>query len=177
MGRPKKDVYKEIGLAVKDLVAEGGEIADVGLIMGVLGNNAVKWLKDLKSECSTIDEFIEVAKKRSEIALICAMIKNGMGYEYEEIVQEYLKVPAGYDENGKPKMREVPGNRKTKNVHIKGSDSLLKFLAKNYLPEFFQDTQKIEINKKSIEVKEITGDEIRRFAGRLLESVGDSNNE
>ena len=39
------------------------------------------------------------------------------------------------------------------------------------MPEYFQDIQKVEINKKSIEIKAITESEIKSFAGRLMEAI------
>ena len=171
MARPRKDINRELALVVKDLIEHKQESADIGLIIGVLGKNSLKWLQDLKKECSSIDEFLEIASKRSEIELISAAFKNAMGYDYVETDKEILKVPDGYNTDGSPRMREVEGNVKVKTRHARANDTLLKFILKNYLPEYFQDSQKIEINKKSIEIKEITAKEIESFAGKLLESV------
>jgi hypothetical protein len=47
----------------------------------------------------------------------------------------------------------------------------LRFILKCRLPEYFQDTQRIEINKKTIEIKEIAQKEIEEFGRKLLESI------
>jgi len=171
MVRPRNDLNKGLALAVSDLIEANQTTADIGTIIGCLGKDSVKWLKDLKNECSTVDEFIEAARQRADIALVAAAVEAAIGYDYEEVDQDYLRVPAGYDDAGSPIIREVPGNRKVKTRHAKKNDALLKFILKNRMPEYFQDIQKVEINKKSIEIKAITESEIKSFAGRLMEAI------
>ena len=146
-------------------------IADVGTIIGALGEGSLKWLQDLKKECATVDEFIDIARQRADIALIAAAVKSALGFEYEESYQNYLKVPDGYNDDGSPRMRDVPGNRQVKIKWSLPNEALLRFILKCRLPEYFQDTQRIEINKKTIEIKEIAQKEIESFAGRLLEAI------
>jgi len=171
MSRPKKDMGVALTLVAKDLLENNQSVADVGVIVGALGEDSLKWLKDLKKECSSIDEFIEIARQRADIALIVAAVKTALGYEYEEIDENFLKVPDGYDDNGNPRMREVPSNKKVKTKKALPNEALLRFILKCRLPEYFQDTQRIEINKKTIEIKEIAQKEIENFAGRLLEAI------
>lgn len=158
-------------LVAKDLLENNQNIADVGVIVGALGEDSLKWLESLKKECSSVDEFIEIARQRADIALIVAAVKTALGYEYEEIDQNYIRIPAGYDDAGIPKMREEKGGKKVKIKRALPNESLLRFILKCRLPEYFQDTQRIEINKKSIEIKEATQKEIERFAGKLLEAI------
>ena len=171
MPRPKKDVNAAFALVAKDLLENNQSVADIGAIVGALGEDSLKWLKDLKAECSSIDEFIEIARQRADIALIVAAVKTALGYEYEEIDQNFLRVPAGYDDAGIPKMREVPSSKKVKTKRALPNEALLRFILKCRLPEYFTDTQRIEINKKTIEVKEIAQKEIESFAGKLLEAI------
>ena len=171
MARPKKDLEKALSLVAKDLIANGQDVADIGTIVGALGEDSLKWLKDLKSECTTVDEFLEIATKRADIALIVAAVKCALGYSYEEIDQNYIRVPAGYDDAGIPKMREVPSSKKVKTKRALPNESLLRFILKCRLPEYFQDTQRIEINKKTIEIKEVAQKEIEEFGRKLLESI------
>ena len=158
-------------MVVKDLIANGQDISDVGIIIGALGTDSTKWLKDLKKECTSVDEFIEIATKRADIALIVAAVRTALGYEYSETDQSFIRVPAGYDEAGIPKMREVPSSKKVKTKRALPNEALLRFILKCRLPEYFQDTQRIEINKKTIEIKEIAQKEIESFAGKLLEAI------
>lgn len=171
MGRPRKDLDKQLGLAVKDLILANQNVADIGIILGCLGKDSVKWLKDLKKECISIDEFVDAASQRADIALVAAAVEAALGYDYEEVDQQYQKVVRGMDSNNNPIIIEVPGSKKVKKKHSKKNDALLKFILKNRLPEYFQDVQKVEINKKSIEIKEITASEIKSFAGRLMSAI------
>ena len=158
-------------MVVKDLLDNNQNIADVGVILGALGEDSLKWLKDLKAECSSVDEFVDIARQRADVALIAAAVKSALGFEYEESYQNYLKVPDGYNDDGSPRMRDVPGNRQVKTKRALPNEALLRFILKCRLPEYFTDTQRIEINKKSIEIKETTQKEIEHFAGKLLEAI------
>ena len=136
-----------------------------------MGEDSTKWLKELKKECSTVDEFIELAKQRADIALVAATVEAAIGYDYEEEDTEYTKRFRGYATNGQPLIEDVPTKRKVKKRHAKKNDALLKFILKNRLPEYFTDTQRVEINKKTIEIKEVTEKEIKGFAGKLLNAI------
>lgn len=171
MPRPKKSLEAAMTLVAKDLLEKNQSVADIGVIVGALGEDSLKWLKDLKAECATVDEFIELATKRADIALIVAAVKTALGYEYEEIDQNFLRVPDGYDDGGNPRMREVPSNKKVKTKRALPNEALLRFILKCRLPEYFQDVQRVEINKKTIEIKEIAQKEIESFAGKLLEAI------
>ena len=162
-------------LVAKDLLQNNQSVADIGVIVGALGEDSLKWLKDLKAECSSVDEFIELATKRADIALIVAAVKTALGYEYSETDQSFIRVPAGYDDAGIPKMREVPSSKKVKTKRALPNEALLRFILKCRLPEYFQDTQRIEINKKTIEIKEIAQKEIEDFGRKLLESIKNEN--
>jgi len=105
-----------------------------------------------------------------------AAVEAACGYNYEETDQEYETKMVGKDLNGHPIYKEVPGSRKVKIRHSKKNDNLLKFLIKNRLPQYFSDVQHIEIDKKSIEIKEITAGEIKKFAGKLIETVQEDKN-
>jgi len=177
MPRPRKDVNKALALVAKDLLENGQSISDIGVIIGCLGTDSLKWLEDLKKECKSVDEFIELAKQRADIALITAAVKTAMGYEYQETDQVYLKVPSGYDERGNPIIRDVPGNKRVKTKRALPNDTLLKFLLKCRMPEYFQEVQKVEINKKTIEIKEIAASEIKEFGRQLLASFEDKETD
>lgn len=177
MPRPKKSIEAAMTLVAKDLLENNQSVADVGTIVGALGEDSLKWLKDLKAECTTIDEFIELATKRADIALIVAAVKTALGYKYKEIDQNYIRVPAGYDEAGIPKMREVSGGKKVKTKQALPNEALLRFILKCRLPEYFSDIQRVEINKKTIEIKELAGREIEEMSRSLLESIKNKGTE
>jgi len=177
MARPRKDVGKALTLAVKDLLQNNQNISDVGMILGALGQDTTRWLDNLKQECSSIEEFLSLARQRADIELIAAAVREAMGYEYDEVDTELCKVPDGYDKKNKPKFKYVEGNKKSKKRKYRGDNALLKFILKNRLPEYFSETSKIEINKKSIEIKEVAAREIEEFGRKLLESVNDENKD
>ena len=169
MARPRKNEGEALLLVVKDLIADNQSISDIGTIIGVLGEDSLKWLEGLKKECLSTEDFLEAAKQRADIALVSAAIKTALGYEYQEIDQNFLRVPCGYDDSGKPLMREVPSNKKVKTKRALPNEALLRFILKCRLPEYFQDTQRVEINKKTIEIKEIAGRQIEEFGRKFLE--------
>lgn len=129
-------------------------------------------LEKLKKECTDVDEFLAIASKRANVAIVTAAIEAAIGYEYEETVTEMRSMPK-YDENGSPIIIDVPASKKIYKKHSKRDPSLLKFILLNRLPEYFSDTKKVEINKKTIEIKADTEAEIRSFAGRLMDAFKD----
>ena len=171
MARPRKNEGDALLLVVKDLIAGNHSVSDIGTIIGVLGSTSTKWLEDLKKECNSVDEFLDAARQRADIELVSAAVRAAIGYTYEESYQNYLKVPDGYDKSGIPKMRDVPGNRQIKYKKALPNEALLRFILKCRLPEYFHDVQRVEINKKTIEIKEIAQKEIESFAGRLLDTI------
>ena len=175
MARPRKNEGDALLLVVKDLIEGNQNISDIGTIIGVLGNNSTKWLEDLKKECSSVDEFLDVARQRADIELVSAAVRAAIGYTYEESYQNYLKVPDGYDKSGIPKMRDVPGNRQIKYKKALPNEALLRFILKCRLPEYFHDVQRVEINKKTIEIKELAGREIEEFGRKFLELAKNEN--
>lgn len=168
MARPRKDVNKALAIIAQDLIESGNDISDIGVIVGALGTDSLKWLEGLKKECTDIDEFLKIAKTRADIALIAAAVQAAMGYDYEEVDQTYLKIPKGMGADGRPLFEECEGNKKVKKKHARKNDALLKFILQCRMPEYFQDVKKVEINKKTIEIKEVAEKEIMDFAGKLL---------
>lgn len=166
---------KAFSLVAKDLIANGKDISDIGTILGALGEDSLKWLKDLKTECATVDEFIEIARQRADIALIVAAVKCALGYDYQEEDKTYRNILNNRDGTGAPIMREVVDGRKVKTKRALPNEALLRFILKCRLPEYFTDTQRIEINKKTIEIKEIAQKEIEEFGRKLLDSIKNEN--
>ena len=175
IARPKKDITAALALVAKDLLKSNQSVADIGIIVGALGTDSLKWLEELKAECTDIDEFIEIAKQRADISLIAAATKEAMGYEYKETEQNYLKVPDGYNPDGSPKMKDMPGNKKVRRKIARPNDALLRFILRCRLPEYFSDVQKVEINKKVIEIKDITRKEIEDCGRKLIQALDVEN--
>lgn len=175
MARPRKKETEEKALAkiTQDLVKENPDISDVGAILACLKHD-VSSLEKLKKECTDVDEFLAIASKRANVAIVTAAIEAAIGYEYEETEQLIRKTPR-YDSNGVLTTVDVPSDLKIRKKHSKRDPSLLKFILLNRLPEYFSDTKKVEINKKIIEIKADTEAEIRSFAGRLMDAFKDED--
>lgn len=172
MSRPRKKETEEKHLTrlVTDIIKENPDLSDIGTIIGCLGKGSIKELEELKKNCSSIDEFLDIARKRADVALVVAAIKAAVGYDYEEIEERISKVPKrGTDD--KIIITDVLTGVTKRKKHAKKSDALLKFLLMNRLPQYFSDVKKVEINKKVIEIKGNIEQEIKEFAGRLLDVI------
>jgi len=173
MARPRKQESEEKALTrlVTEIIKDNPNLSDLGTVIGCMGDEPVKDLEELKKSCKSIDEFLEIAQKRADVALVVAATKAAMGYDYEETEQIIRKKCMGFDEDGIPSFQDVPESVKLRKKHAKKNDALLKFLLLNRLPQYFSDTKRVEINKKSIEIKGNTEAEIREFAGKLLDVI------
>lgn len=145
-------------------------VSDIGLVLATLGKEDPKALEALKGSVKDVDEFLSLAARRADISLVVAAVRAATGYTYEETEQTFRRVPRT-GSHGEVEITEVPAERKVKTRIMKPNDALLKFLLVNRLPQYFSDSKKIEINKKSIEIKGITEAEIRKFAGDLVKVI------
>ncbi len=172
MPRPlKKDTEeKHLTRLITEIIKDNPDLSDIGTIIGCLGEGSVKELEELKKNSASIDEFLAVARQRADVALVVAAIKAALGYDYEEIEERVSKVPKRGTNNQIIITDVVTGVTRRKK-HAKKSDALLKFLLMNRLPQYFSDVRKVEINKKVIEIKGNTEQEIKEFAGRLLDVI------
>lgn len=165
----KQREEKQLACIVKDIIKSDIDVSDVGTILACFKGD-VKSLQTLKDECSNIDVFLEVAAKRANVALVTAAIEAAIGYDYVETDQK-ISILYQVDDDGNVTKKEVPGELKVKTKHAKKNDQLLKFILSNRLPEYFSDIKKVEINKKSIDLKGDITKEIEGFAGKLLDVI------
>ena len=175
MPRPTKEKSEEKALMqiTKDVVSESPDIASLGLIIGCLGSD-VKALQKLKKEAGSVEEFLSLAGELANVSLVASATKAAIGYDVDEVQTEYAnKVNPVYAYGTKDQVlvKEVETGRKVTRKHIRPSEALLKFLLSNRLPQYFSDTRKVEINKTVKEIKADTEEEIKAFAGKLLEAV------
>lgn len=172
MGRLTKEQSKEKAMVrlMEELTYFDQNVSDIGLVLATLGQDDPKALESLKDCTKDIDEFISLAARRADILLVVAAVRAATGYTYEEVEQTFRRVPRT-GSHGEIEITEVPAERKVKTKIQKPNDALLKFLLVNRLPQYFSDSKKIEINKKTIEIKGTTEEEIRRFAGDLVKVI------
>lgn len=157
---------------IKNMISFGFTEKDIGLLIGVSGLTIKKWKQrypDLKEAC-------QEAKSVAASHLVAQMVRTAMGYRYEEVVNTYVprrelleaEELEGLDELDPDEM--VLKSRKVTEKHQPGNAQLAMFVATNILPRQFSNRFEIDKKESKIVIKaELTGEEIRGFAGKLLE--------
>jgi hypothetical protein len=155
----------------KAIITEGGTVPDVGVVLGCQQmEGGQEWLDALNAEGLSITEFMQAAKQRADIELIRAAVRAATGYEYEE---ESNESTPEYDKQGELTGKYLPGKKKVTRKRQSGDAGLLKFLLMSRMPDFFNDTRHIEINKRVVELKADAEAEIKGFAAGLLKAFGE----
>ena len=190
---PKKKIKKEIKKfeiarrtdlnpenllpVIQNLTAYGFNLADIGVLLGYVGKDPTAWLYNLRQKYPDVEEALQVGKQLGNIELIKTAIQESLGYwiEEEEIFANNVPVIPVSDKPfgpAKPMQdRYINKSRKTKRKFIQPNTQLLFKLMCCRMPEFFSETHKIQIDKRSIELKGNIEQEIRQFAGALLHVV------
>lgn len=154
----------------KAIVAEGGTVSDIGVILGCAASEGSgEWVERLKAEGLTLAEFLEVAKQRADIELVRIATKTALGYEYTEEKQEMMPE---YDTECRATGKVILG-KKTVIKKRERDTGLLKFLLMSRMPDYFMDRKEIKIDKRVVEIKADAEAEIRGFASGLLKSLGE----
>ncbi|MCP5019642.1 MAG: hypothetical protein GY938_30815 [Ketobacter sp.] len=164
-----KDKHRnEITRLVKNmLLSDDGSAADVGVALGAIGDE--QWMTEQRKKCGNLADFMDLAKQRANVALVVAAVKEAKGYNYVETTQEFIPV---VDDDGNPTGEEVPGKIKRTTKWSKGDPGLLKFITSSRMPNQFNEVKKIQIEKRSIEIKGDAEAEIRQFYGKMLQEFG-----
>jgi len=167
---------------VHNLLSQGYDLADVGMLLGFAGKHPERWLKQLSEKIPDLQKAIELGTQAANIQLIKTAFQEATGYwiEEEEIYAEIEKIfPVPNVNNGgplatgiKPYYRYRDKSRKTKKKFIQPNTQLLFKLLCCRLPQYFSDTRNIQIDKRSLELKGNVEEEIRNFAGALMEAAG-----
>ncbi len=158
-----------LALITKAIVAEGGTVPDIGVILGCAELCGEDWLAELKTQNLSVAEFLEVAKTRADIDLIRVAVKAATGYGYEEESQESM---AEYDADGKPTGEYLPQKKKISKKHQSADSTMLLRLLSSRMPEYFMERKEIKIDKRVVELKADAESEIRGFASGLLKALG-----
>lgn len=145
---------------IKNLVALGLTEEEVGLILEVPETTLHSWKQRYPDIFNANLEGKKVMK-----GILCAeMFRSAIGYDYVEIDKTYKLIPV---EGGGTKKVLVSEKHKTK--HQNGNDPLKMFLANNLLPEVFPRNQIVAQQNTLALVANVEENQIREFAGRLLE--------
>ncbi len=153
---------------IQNLTAEGKSLADIGMLLGYAGKNPTAWLRYIKNKYPEVADAMKVGAQLADTKLIVTAFDAATGYDIEETDTEYVVIPKIDGSN-----RHEEKNRKIKRKHIRPDTGLLFKLLCNRLPEYFSDTRKFEINKKSANVKIDMNKEISEFAGKLMDATKD----
>lgn len=149
---------------IQNLTANGYNLSDVGTLLGYAGQDPEGWLERLRERYPDLKEAIQVGKEVANAELVRTAFQEAVGYwiEEEEIYANYNKEEHTF----------LDKSKKTKRRFISPNTQLLFKLLCCRMPEYFSDTRKIQVDKRSIEVKANIEEEIKGFAGALLEAAG-----
>lgn len=175
MPRPTKEKSQEKALVrlTQEITSKSPDVATIGTILGCLGTD-IKALQQLKKEAGSVEDFLSAAGELANVALVAAAAKAACGYEVEEVKTKYenrINPNYTYGTQDQVMVKEVETGREVTIKHIRPSEALLKFMLSNRIPNYFSDTRKIEVNKTVKEIKADAEEEIKAFAGKLLEAV------
>jgi len=158
---------------IKDLGNLGYSEADIGIIIAAAGKNPQKWFNNLKKKYPNVDDIGQLATTLANIQLVVAAMQAALGYDYVEEEIKYKVIEKCDPVAGKVWDEYIEESRKVKPKHAKKDKDLLKFLLVNRLSEYFSDIKKIQVDKRTIEFKGDMSEEIKSFAGKLLDSIRD----
>jgi hypothetical protein len=169
---------------IQNLTGQGFNLSDVGMLLGYAGDKPDRWLYNLRQKYPEINDAITIGRQAANAELIRTAFQEATGYwiEEEEVLAENIPhFPAPDVPFGEPKPMQdkyINKEKKTKRKFIQPNTQLLFKLLCCRLPEFFSDVRKVEIDKRSLELKGTISDEIKSFAGALYRAINtdDLNN-
>lgn len=155
---------------IQNLAALGKSEADVGMLIGYTGRKPGKFIEQLKEQFPDVAIALEVGRRLADTELVTTAFETAIGYKYIEKVKTFKYVDVRDEETGEvigrtkvlDKVRETPR-------HIKPDSAILRMLLISRLPDYFIDSKKVTLTQ--IMDTDPTEDEIRRFAGKLMELV------
>lgn len=160
---PRTKFNMELLPILQNLVSVGMTESDIGAIVGYQGKHSDDWLNELKRHNPDVKAACKVGKQIADSFLVAQMFRSAIGYEYEEVDEEYKM-----DEDGEL----VKVGEKVKKKHQPGNAQLAMFVLTNHLPEQYK--HRIETTKKGFLVDvstELSADQIEKLAGALLEGT------
>lgn len=153
---------------IQNLTSQGYNLSDIGMLLGFSGKDPKSWIWRLKENYPEIRQAIEAGKGLVNVELVKTAFKEAVGYWIDEEETEYKRFQKPNDPT---KVEWIAIKKKKKPKYIQPNVILLWKLMCSRLPDLFQDTKKIEINKTSLEIKDATAEEIRRFAGKFSKII------
>jgi len=156
---------------MRKFTSGGASTADIGMLLGYTQGNIGSWIKKIEKKYPELAEVWKTGVNLAEVALVAKAMQLAFGYDFDETATRYKNIHKGFTSEGKPITQEVPyGEKRVTTKHIKGDKDLLKFLLINRLPDYFADKKQVDITKH-VDIEAATEDEIRDFAGKLMQVV------
>lgn len=167
----QKKITFDMGLLpiIQNLASLGKSEADVGMLIGYTGRKPEKFIEELKEQYPDVLTALEIGRKLADIKIVTTAFEAAIGCKYIEEVKEYGFEKVKNEETGEITRKKILKKIKKTPKHIKPDAAILKMLLLSRLPEYFIDSKKVTLTLPAD--GNVTEDEIRRFAGRLLEAL------
>ena len=155
---------------IQNLAALGKSEADVGMIIGYAGRKPEKLMKQLKKQFPDVAIALEVGRRLADTELVTTAFEAAVGYDYSEETKDFKIVQVVDEETGEVvrEERRLIKHKKMKK-HQRPDSAILRMLLISRLPDYFIDSKKVTLTQ--VMDADPTEDEIRRFAGKLMELV------
>jgi len=155
---------------IQNLATLGKSEADIGVIIGYTGRKPKKFIEQLKKDCPDVAIALEVGRRLADIELVTTAFEAATGYDYTEETKDYKIVHVVNEETGEVvgEERRLIKHKKMKK-HQRPDSAILRMLLLSRLPDYFIDSKKVTLTQ--IMEGDPTEDEIRKFAGKLLQLV------
>ncbi len=155
---------------IQNLAGLGKSEADIGVIIGYAGRKPGKFIEQLKKDCPDVAIALEVGRRLADTELVTTAFEAAVGYDYTEETKDFKYVDVRAEETGEVIGRtKVLVKVKNSKKHQRPDSAILRMLLISRLPDYFIDSKKVTLTQ--IMDTDPTEDEIRRFAGKLMELV------
>lgn len=161
--KPGTRVTEELLPAIQNLVALGYTETEIGLILGYSGKNKRWLLSNGKRDNPEIKKACEMGLSMAKANVVKSMVRAAIGYKYEEVEEEYKRLPNG-------QMGTEPVSKKVRKKYSKPDTKALELLAYNLLSDDFK--RKIQVENKTVSLSiagEVEKEDIKKLAGKLME--------
>jgi hypothetical protein len=160
--------YDFVKMAVR-LKAAGFTDVDLAYAFDVLPDTVRDW----KKRHPVFADACEKGKEAAVRYLVAQGLIAAAGYDYE-VVEERFKTVVLAGEDGEKELVDVPVGKRILKKHQKSDPTLLTFMLVNLSGGEFKNTKYIETNQTNLSANfellaELSGDEIRRVAGKFTE--------
>lgn len=144
-----------------NLAAKGYSDIDLGLTLGHTGD-VEKWMRQLKAQHPDVVDAIKAGGTCANVAMIARAFEIGMGlFSQQQVTRKYSY------KDGK---RELV-DEKTVEKPVAPDGTLLYKMLCSRLPEYFNNTQNLSIDNRSITLNADFNQEVATLAGNLIEAV------